>query len=273
MFLGAGIVLGIALLLMAIQLFQFQSLVTSTAASGGGSLTAGEVLSTLQGIIQGFGSALLIVGLAVLLVGPGLVLGYLQRARTRAEYAGLGLLMAGRVFLAVAVWIIAEGIGSVIISNPGNPTSNTDQVFHLPATVPLVEWVAITGIIGFVLGFVGQTLLAAPVAVERSIPRTNRYERASIFVHIGALVLLALGFVLSVLGALQGFVPRYAINLGGGYAGSVGVIGYGFVLFAIWAFVGAASEMLHAFAYAEQPLDTSRNDSPPASTPPPVSST
>lgn len=239
MLLASAVILALGLALLANQSFVLGTITTSSSTAG----------SSLGSVLNDSATAVYVIGVAVLFVGPGEMLMYFQRSRTGAEYAGDGLLVAARVFFAITVFEAGAYLVNVASAVP--PGSVSASSISLPNFIPTVELIIVLVIIGAVLLGVGSTLLSGPRDSEAQVVRSNKYQRISILTGLSADGLYAVGAI---------FIALTALSLFGGDSGiapsfmnKADLFGYGMVFLAVGAAVSGVGGMFHAFAYAELP--------------------
>lgn len=257
-FLIAAVVLTYGLLLLAQQSFALGSFLASVASSTPPSTSSAA--STLTGIVTAGVAALYVVGVAVLLVGPGNLLMYLQKSRSGGEYAGGGLLVAGRIVLAIAVWATASYL--VTVSNSIKPSSSSSSTPSVTFSnlIFSAEFIIIYIIVGVALGIVGRVLLTRPRTLEHQVPRSDRYERLSRYTGYASTGLYVIGVILVVLIAFTYFTGGVSFISSQSKAN---LFGYGVIFLSLGVILSGFRDMFHAFAFAEQPM-------PPAAAPPPA---
>lgn len=244
MLLVTGILLGSGLLIIAFQAFALSSLLSSILS--GSPPTSASSASSFSSILTAGGLGVAAIGVAVLLAGPGNFLPYLQKSKTAKEYAGGGLIVAGRVILGVAVLLSALFIGSVAGDITASSSNSTAPSVGFPALQFSIGSILLCLFVGSVLGVIGRSLLSELRARERRIPRKEMFQRIAVYTRVADRVLLTIGIILVVL--------AFFIFLSGDLIDAGNLFGDGFLLFAGWGFVSGASEMFHVFAYAIQPV-------------------
>ncbi len=247
----------VGLILLAEQSFTLGSFLAQVASSSPPS--SSQAASTLRGIISAGAFGLYVIAIAVLLVGPGNMLMYLQKSRKGGEYAGDGLIVAARVVFALAVVLTANYVVTVGDSIVPAPSGSTPTI-SLSKLVLSGEIIVLYLIVGFVLAVVGRILLRHPRELERQVPRDDKFERTSRYLGYAATALLILGVILDVLIVFEYFSG--GVTFIPSSQAKANLFGWGVVLLGICVILGGFRDMFHAWAFAGQPYAH-----PPAATP------
>jgi hypothetical protein len=253
----AAIVLMFGLILLAQQSFVLGSFLASVTSSSPPS--SSSAASTLNGIFLAAATALYVIAIAVLFVGPGNALMYGQKSRTGGEYAGDGLLVAGRIVLALAVVAAGAYLASVAGTIKGTSSGSLPN-YSLPTLVASTEIIILYVVVGVVIGIVGRLLLHHPRELERQVPRDDKYERASRYLGWAATALYVLGVIVDILIVFEYFTGGLAFIPSSQTRANL--FGYGIIFLGVGVILGGFRDMFHAWAFAEQPYPQ-----PPAAVP------
>ncbi len=246
----AAIVLALALILLSYQSFALGSFLASVASSNPPS--SESAATTLKNILSASAYAIFIAGFAVLFVGPGNLLVYLQKSRKGSEYAGDGLVLLGRVFLALSVFYAATYLTT--IGNSITPSSSSGAIPNVKYTnfIASVEYILILVIIGVIIGIVGRVLLKRPHELERLIPRSDKFERTSRYLGYAATALYVVGVLLDVIIVFEYFSG--GISFIPSTEDKANFFGYSVIFLGLGVILGGLRDMFHAWAFAEQPI-------------------
>jgi hypothetical protein len=160
------------------------------------------------------------------------------------------------LLLAIAVFAIA-GAANILSSALTPATSGTTPSVPYSSLVSSVEYILLFAIFGAILGVIGRSLLGKPRAREKQLALADRFQRPSVYTRWAVWGLFALGVILTILGGLSIFFPSSSFI--GGLPQAVITLGDGLVFFALWGIVGGVADLLHAYAYADQPLAAPAN--------------
>lgn len=259
--LASAVILALGLALLANQCFVLGTINTSASTAS----------SSVSSILNASATALAVIGISVLFVGIGTMLMYLPESGTAGEYSGDGLLVAGRVFYAIAILAISGEVSTV--GSAVAPGAVSSSSISFPNFISDLEVILVSAIIGVVLAGVGKSLLSRPRDREKQIPRADRFQRIATYSNYGADGLYAVGVIFMVLPILSLFNP--GTGIAPTFMAMADLFGYGLVFLALGAAVGGIRDLFHAYAFAELPPPVAPSPAavapavPVSATPPP----